>query len=37
MDTSPTGPAFTLDDLIAFPFLLMDQTSIEEFLEGEPS
>jgi hypothetical protein len=34
---SPAGPAFTLDDLLAFHFLLMDDTYIEEFLEGQPS
>jgi hypothetical protein len=33
-DNSPTGPAFTLDDLVVFHFLLMDETYIEEFLEG---
>jgi hypothetical protein len=28
------GPAFTLDDLVAFHFLLMDEAYIEEFLVG---
>ena len=37
MDHSPPGPAFTLDDLVSFHFLLMDETYIEEFLEGETS
>ena len=32
----PPGPAFTLDDLLAFHFLLMDDTYIQEFLEGQP-
>jgi hypothetical protein len=32
----PPGPAFTLDDLIAFHFLLMDNTYIQEFFEGQP-
>ena len=34
MDHSPPGPAFTLDDLVTFHFLLMDEAYIAEFLEG---
>ena len=37
MDHSPPGPAFTLDDLVTFHFLLMDEAYIEEFLDGETS
>ena len=37
MDHSPPGPALTLDDLVTFHFLLMDETYIEEFLEGQSS
>ena len=36
MDCSP-DPALTLDDLVSFHFLLMDDLFIEEFLEGRPS
>ena len=35
IDHSPPGPAFTLDDLVTFHFLLMDETYVEEFLEGQ--
>ncbi len=35
MDRSP-DPAFTPDDLLSFHFLLMDDSYIEEFLEGRP-
>jgi hypothetical protein len=35
-DDSPTNPAFTLDDVVTFHFLLMDDTYIEEFFEGQP-
>ena len=36
MDNSP-GPRFTLDDLLTFHFLLMDDAYIQEFLEGHSS
>ncbi len=36
MDTPPDGPAFTLDDLLDFHFLLRDDRHIEEFLERQP-
>ena len=35
MDHSP-GPPFTLDDLLAFRFLLMDDTYIRSFSESVP-
>jgi predicted RNA-binding Zn-ribbon protein involved in translation (DUF1610 family) len=31
----PKGPAFTIDDLIDFHFLLQDDRHIEEFLAGQ--
>jgi len=34
VDDPPDGPPFTLDDLVDFHFILMDETYIEEFLEG---
>lgn len=36
MDNSP-GPPFTLDDLLTFHFLLMDDAYIQESLEGHSS
>ncbi len=36
MDTPPDGPAFTIDDVLAFHFLLQDDRWIEECLEGRP-
>ena len=34
MDESPGGLPFTLDDLVCFHFLLMDETYIQECLEA---
>jgi hypothetical protein len=36
MDTPPDGPAFAIDDVLAFHFLLQDDRWVEEFLEGRP-
>jgi hypothetical protein len=36
MDTPPDGPAFMIDDVLDFHFLLQDDRWIEQFLEGQP-
>ena len=36
MDTPPDGRALTVDDLLDFHFLLLDDRHIEEFLESQP-
>jgi len=36
MDTPPEGPPFTIDDVLAFHFLLQDDRWVEEFLEDRP-
>ena len=35
MDTPPQGRAFSVDDLLDFHFLLLDDRHIEEFLESQ--